>query len=219
MRADALENVPEVDREALADLTDAYSAQALDLADLPQPEGPPRQWDRQEIGKLMADEMNKPRDLERGKTMFAAALCLACHRFGEEGGLIGPDLTTIGTRFSRHDILEAIDSPSDAISDQYSAELITLTDGKTYIGRVVGEEDGVVLVNQNPYDPNQQVELRTADIEERETSSVSIMPPRLFNRLNEEEVLDLMAYLISGGDPAHRCYTADEGCEAKESDD
>lgn len=219
MRADALENVPEADREALADLTDAYSAQALNLADLPQPEGPPRQWNRQEIGKLMAEEMKKPRDLERGKTMFAAALCLACHRYGDEGGMIGPDLTTIGTRFSRHDILEAIDSPSDAISDQYTAELITLTDGKTYIGRVVGEEDGVVLMNQNPYDPNQQVELRAADIADRETSSVSIMPPRLFNRLNEDEVLDLMAYLISGGDPAHRCYTADEGCDAKESDD
>ena len=219
IRADALEHLSQADREALADLTDSYSAQALNLADLPQPEGPGRNWNRKEINLLMQDELAKPRNLERGRRMYAAALCRACHTMGGVGGAIGPDLTQIGTRFSRGDILEAIDSPSDAISDQYAAALLTTTDGKTVVGRVVGEDDEAILVNQNPYVPDQQIRVAKADITHREASSVSIMPPRLLNRLNEQEVMDIMAYLLSGSDPEHPCYTHERGCLWDEDDD
>lgn len=212
IRADALEHVPQADREALADLTDSYSAQALNLADLPQPEGPGRNWNRKEINLLMEDELAKPRNLERGRRMYAAALCQACHTLRGVGGAVGPDLTQVGTRFSRGDILEAIDSPSDAISDQYAAALLTMIDGKTFVGRVIGEDDAVVLLNQNSYTPDQQIRVPKADIAHREASSVSIMPPRLLNRLNGQEVMDIMAYLLSGGDPEHPCYTHEHGC-------
>jgi len=215
MRADALENVPAADREALADLTDAYSVKAYNLAGLPQPEGPGKNWNRQEIGYLLEEEMSKPRNFEQGQKMYAAALCQACHRFKEQGGLIGPDLTTIGSRFSTWDIVGAIDSPSDAISDQYAAELITMKDNRAVIGRIVKTTDTILRVNQNPYDPTQYIELSRDDIMERELSPVSIMPPRLFHRLNEQEVVDLLAYLISGGNSEHVCYTHDDGCEAR----
>ena len=111
IRADALENIPEADREALADLTDSYSAQALNFAELPKPEGPGKNWNRKELSLLMEDELAKPRNLETGRRMYEAALCQACHTMGGVGGIIGPDLTQIGTRFSRGNILEAIHSP------------------------------------------------------------------------------------------------------------
>ncbi|MFT5144364.1 MAG: putative heme-binding domain-containing protein [Rhodothermales bacterium] len=218
IRADALERVPQADRDALAELTDAYSVQALNFATLPQPEGPGRNWNRKELGLLMQDELAKPRNLEVGKRMYTAALCQACHAMGGVGGAIGPDLTQVGTRFSRGNILEAIDSPSYAISDQYAAELLTMTDGKTHIGRVVGEEDDVLLLNQNPYSPDQQIRVAKADIGHREASPVSIMPPRLLDRLNGQEVMDLMAFLLSGGDPEHRCYTKEGGCLSPKDD-
>ncbi len=216
IRADALEHLPQADREALADLTDPYSAQALTLAGLPQPDGPGRNWNRKEIERLMQDELEKPRNWEQGRKMYAAALCQACHSLRGIGGAIGPDLTQIGTRFSRWDILEAIDSPSDAISDQYASTLLTMTDGKTIVGRIVGENEEVVILNQNPYAPDQQIRAAKAEIAHREMSSVSIMPPRLLNRLNGQEVMDMMAYLLSGGNPDHECYTHKRGCRYDE---
>jgi len=218
IRADALERVPQDHREALADLTDSYSAQALNFADLPQPDGPGRNWNRQELGRLMEDELGKRRDFEVGQRMYAAALCQACHVMRGVGGVIGPDLTQVGTRFSRGNIMAAINSPSDAISDQYASTVLTMTDGKTVIGRIVGEDDEAVMLNQNPYTPDQQIRVFKDAITEREANPVSIMPPRLLNRLNEQEVVDIMAFLLSGGDPEHKCYTNEGGCLAKDEE-
>mgnify|MGYP001590365947 CR=1 FL=1 len=218
IRADALERVPQTDREALADLTDSYSVQALSFADLPQPEGPGRNWNRQELGRLMGDELGRPRNFEVGQRMYAAALCQACHVMKGVGGAIGPDLTQVGTRFSRGNIIAAINSPSDAISDQYTSTILTTTDGKSVIGRIVSEDDEAVMLNQNPYAPDQQIRVFKSAIVDRENSPVSIMPARLLNRLNEQEVADIMAFLLSGGDPEHKCYTNDGGCLATEEE-
>jgi putative heme-binding domain-containing protein len=201
IRADALEALPAADRESLADLTDSYSAQALNFSELPKPVGPGKNWDRKELGLLMQDELAKPRNLENGRLMYEAALCQACHTMNGVGGAIGPDLTQIGTRSGRGNILESIYLPSDAISDQYAATLLTLTDGKKVMGRVVSEDDDAVQLNQNPYAPDQRISISKADITNRENSSVSIMPARLLNRLNEQEVMDIMAFLLSAGDP------------------
>ena len=160
----------------------------------------------------MDDELMKPRNLEVGRRMYEAALCQACHVMGGVGGTVGPDLSQIGTRASKGDILMAINLPSNTISDQYAAALLTMNDGKTIIGRVIGEDDEAVTLNQNPYDPDQRIRVLKADIAKREVSPVSIMPPRLLNRLNEEEVNDIMAFLLSGGDPEHACYTNERGC-------
>lgn len=213
IRADALEHTPAADREALGELADAYSAQALNFADLPRPEGPGQNWNRLELGRLMDDELKRPRDFEVGKHMYDAALCRACHVMNGSGGLVGPDLTQVGTRFSRWNILGAIDSPSDVISDQFAATLLTMHDGRRMSGRVVGEDSVAVQLNQNPYAPDQRTAVPVADIASRENSPVSIMPPRLLNRLNGQEVMDLMAFLLSAGNPEHACFTSEKGCD------
>ena len=215
IRADALESLTASDREALGDLADAYSAQALNFADLPRPQGPGQNWNRLELGRLMDDELAGPRDFEVGKRMYDAALCRACHVMNGSGGLVGPDLTQVGTRFSRWNILGAIDSPSDVISDQFAATLLTMHDGRRMSGRVVGEDSLSVQLNQNPYVPDQRASVAKADIASRELSPVSIMPPRLLNRLNGQEVMDLMAFLLSAGNPEHACFTHEKGCEGE----
>lgn len=217
MRADAVAHLTEEDREALGGLADP--APTRSLADLPQPEGPARKWNRQEIQQMLSDELKEPRDLERGRRMFAAALCSTCHRFGEAGGSVGPDLTAIGTRFNRGEIIEAIDSPSDAISDQYAAQILTRFDGTTLVGRIVDEDNETITFSTNPYDPSQNQVLEQSEITDREDSPVSTMPSRLLDRLNDQEVADLMAYLLSGGDPEHKCYTGDEGCQTKDEEE
>lgn len=217
MRADVLEHLTEEERAELGGLADASFGQSL--ADLPQPEGPARKWNRQEIQKMLNDELGTPRDLEHGQRMFAAALCSTCHRFGETGGSIGPDLTAVGTRFNRGEILEAIDSPSDAISDQYAAQILTRFDGTSMVGRIVDEDRETITFSANPYDPSQNQVIEQSLITGREDSPVSIMPSRLLDRLNEAEVADLIAYLLSGGDPEHKCYTGDEGCQTRDEEE
>ena len=102
----------------------------LDMASLPQPEGPGENWMQGRVRRILNDYLEEtPRNYERGKEMYAAALCEACHTMNGMGGNIGPDLSQIGTRFSRGDIVEAIISPSDAISDQYGATVFTMKNG------------------------------------------------------------------------------------------
>ena len=218
IRSDAAVLLTEEEVEVVAGLVDA-SPPGQSLAALPQPEGPGRTWNRQELNLMLNDALGEPRDYSRGETMYAAALCGTCHRMETAGGSIGPDLTGIGSRFSRHEILEAIDSPSDEISDQYEASVLITNDNAVIVGRILREEDGMVFVNQNPYDPSQELGINASEVLSREVSPVSTMPSRLLDKLNEDEVADLMAYLLSEADPEHKCFTGEEGCQTKDEDE
>ena len=89
----------------------------------PSAVAPPRpfvkKWTLDELVPLVEKGLKK-RDFDRGRTLFAAANCFACHRFDSEGGSNGPDLTGLAGRFSAKDLLESIVDPSKVISDQYA---------------------------------------------------------------------------------------------------
>src|SRR5687767_1579963 len=72
-------------------------------------------------------------------------LCAGCHRFGAIGKDVGPDLTTLTSRFKRRDILEAILWPSKIISDQYQSEMLELSDGSIVTGVLVRENASALL--------------------------------------------------------------------------
>ena len=210
MRRTAIEKIPEQEKDALAELVVEFSKPTIDLASLPQPVGPGENWMQGPVKRLGSDNLREehpPRDYENGKKMFAAALCQSCHTMNGTGGNIGQDLSQIGTRFSRNDLIESIISPSHTISDQYAATLLRLNDGGTVVGRVVGQDEETMRVNQNPFDPSQVIEIAKSDVASEELSPVSIMPAGLMNRLNEDEVLDLLAYLLANGDAEHELFT------------
>lgn len=216
IRADALEQLSAADREALGDLADAFGVQALDFANLPRPDGPGRNWNPQEIYELMDTEMGRPRSLEVGERMYDAALCRACHVMGGRGGLVGPDLTQAGTRIGRWALVRNITSPSETISDQFAATLLTMHDGRTVSGMLVEDGADAVELSLNPFAPGQNtVRVPRTDIAAQGYSPISVMPSRLLDRLNGQEVMDLMAFLLSGGDPEHPCYTSERGCDGQ----
>ncbi|MEX2569253.1 MAG: c-type cytochrome [Cyclobacteriaceae bacterium] len=169
-----------------------------------QPEGPGKRWTVEEATPLMEDL--EGRDLEKGKAMYAAALCASCHTMGDEGRYVGPDLTQLGSRFTPKDILEATINPSEVISDQYAATVFVLGDESSVVGRLIREDEENYYVSQNPFDPDNLREVPKDQVTNTKESEVSIMLPGLVNRLNEEELKDLMAYLVSGGNPAHEVY-------------
>jgi putative heme-binding domain-containing protein len=144
--------------------------------------------------------VNQHRDFKKGRDAFEAAQCGLCHRFGDEGGAVGPDLTSIAARFTPRDILESIIDPSKVISEQYANEEFTLRGGGFAMGRIVGEKGEAILVRPSLLAPDIQ-EVKKSEIVSQQPSKISPMPPALISILTKEEVLDLVAYLLSGGNP------------------
>ena len=178
----------------------------FDIKDAIQPKGPGKNWQEEDITSLLANGLGK-RNFEEGKNMYIATSCVTCHSMAGTGENVGPDLTQLGTRFSKEDILKAIINPSAVISDQYNTTTFTLKDGHTVVGRIVNENDSNFVISQNPYAPDITREVPKDQVKERKLSTVSLMPPGTINRLNEEELKDLLAYLIAGGKPENAVYS------------
>ncbi|QTN30981.1 c-type cytochrome [Akkermansiaceae bacterium] len=162
---------------------------------LPPVQGPGRAWTIEEVVKVTSEGL-EGRDKAKGQAMFEASLCSACHKFGTEGGAQGPDLTNLAGRFSAEDLAHSIIEPSEVISDQYEFTEIITHDGKTTVGRVLNEQDEILVIGINPFDFAQQIEISRADIKSIAPSKVSPMPPAMINRLNPDELKDLFAYLL-----------------------
>ena len=81
-----------------------------------------KEWKLADLAPAVDKGMAK-RNFENGRKMFGAAACFACHRFGNEGGAMGPDLTSVAGKFSARDLLEHIIEPSKEVSDQYAPEI------------------------------------------------------------------------------------------------
>jgi putative heme-binding domain-containing protein len=148
----------------------------------------------------------KGRSFENGRKMFAAAGCFACHRFANEGGMTGPDLTGAGGRYSPRDLLDQVIHPSKEINEQFVPVVIKRNDGTSITGVIVNLNGDGVTVNPDPADPNDRVTVDRKDVRSMEPSNVSPMPAGLLGLLTKEEVLDLVAYTLSGGDPKHEAF-------------
>lgn len=135
-------------------------------------------------------------DVARGRVVFEKAQCLKCHKFGNAGEGVGPDLTTLKARFKRADILESIVYPSKVISDQYRSTLVVTKKGQQLVGLAAREGDTVTLLVST----GEKVTLKKDEIEAEYASLVSVMPEKLLDTLELREIADLFAFLES--DPA-----------------
>ena len=132
---------------------------------------------------------------EKGRPLFESR-CAGCHRFGAIGKDVGPDLTTITSRFKKRDILESVLWPSKVMSDQYQAEMFELTDGKVVSGLIVRENATAVLV-RTAENPDKPVVVSKAQISDRASSPVSLMPEGLFDDLDSTKIADLLAFVMA----------------------
>ena len=204
IRKDAIAQLETKDVELLTGLLADFPA--FDLSKLPKPKGPPTAWTIESAMKLFEREL-RGRDFENGKNMFSAGYCIACHRFAGEGGHSGPDLGSVGSRYTIRDILFAIIEPSASISDQYVASVVKLKDGDTLNGRLIFRNDKEIGVATNPFDMNQVTKAPADQVEAIKHSQVSLMPAELLGGMNRDELMDLMAFLLSGGNSQHKVFT------------
>jgi putative heme-binding domain-containing protein len=146
------------------------------------------------------------RNFANGRKMAGAGTCYVCHRFKGEGGAVGPDLSSVGGKFSAYDLLEAIINPGKEISDQYGATNFKMKDGTVVSGRIMNLTEELYHVNTDMMTPSTITHVNVNDLESIEASPISMMPPGLINSMSKDDVLDLLAYLLSGGDPKHPAF-------------
>ena len=200
MKKTALANTPKAEQVALKEIIEAKPA-----GNEPQFTFEPREfvknWTVDDFDDVIHVGLEGNRDFSNGRKMFGATSCFACHRFNQEGGAIGPDLTSVAGKFSPRDLLESIIDPSKEISDQYGSMIFTMMDGSQTTGRVMNLSGDRITVNVNMMDPNQTVNVDRKRLKEMKPSPYSMMPPGLLNTLSKDDALDLLAYLLSAGDP------------------
>ncbi|MDB6075732.1 MAG: heme-binding protein, partial [Verrucomicrobiaceae bacterium] len=155
-------------------------------------------------------EVGQGRSYPGAKAALISSQCVFCHRVSQDktlpAGIVGPDLAQVSARFSRRDLLMHVLQPSLIIDEKYRSTLLTLVDGKQVIGSLEREDDERVVLKPSPFAVD-VVEVGKSQIKERKVSEVSPMPAGLLNALKAEQILDLLAYFESGGDPRHKVWT------------
>ncbi len=160
-------------------------------AKLPQDSNANR-WTYEELFSYLNSKDGLAGSAERGEVVFTKASCIRCHRFGESGQGVGPDLTTVSRRFQKKEILESILYPSQVISDQYASKSVLRSDGREVWGIVAPQADGSVVVITSAAE---RVRVPKDQIDTITPIKKSAMPEGLLNNLSLEEIADLFAYL------------------------
>lgn len=199
IRSDVLASLSEVEQRELAPLIATLGKS--DEPALPAVTNRPhiREWKLEEVLAALDKAKELPRNLDHGRQMFGVALCSRCHRLGGEGGTIGPDLAGAAARYSRKDLVDAMIHPSRVIDEKYRDTRVLTADGEVVVGQLAGGDKDQLYFSTNPLEPTQITRIRRDSIDSRQASQVSSMPTGLLNTLTENEILDLMAWVESGG--------------------
>lgn len=144
--------------------------------------------------KLLARKGDAARGAELVTMTGKMAVCLACHIVNGTGRDFGPDLSKVGARLTREQILESLHQPSKAIAKGYETWTLTLKDGSVQTGFVVNPGDATVTLKL----PSGQPQMFTRDqIRSQKVQPVSLMPEGLLQAMTEQEAADVTAFLSS----------------------
>jgi putative membrane-bound dehydrogenase-like protein len=144
-------------------------------------------------------------DRSAGRAVYQKT-CANCHRIFDSGGAIGPDIT--GSQRTNLDyLLQTLIDPSAAVAKDYQMEVIATTGGRVITGLVVDETKTAVTVQT----VNEKIVVPTAEIEDRSTSPLSMMPEGMLQNLAPDQVRELFAYLMGPGQaPLPDGFTTEE---------
>jgi putative heme-binding domain-containing protein len=135
-------------------------------------------------------------DAKKGEAIFfdKEMKCANCHKVGDKGTALGPDLTAIGKTRSRAELLESILEPSRRVEPQYASYLVKTADGRTFTGLLVKRDDKQVIVKDAE---NKEIVLAAGDVESVQPSRLSLMPDGLVAGLTPQEAADLLEFLVA----------------------
>lgn len=156
------------------------------------PKADESKWDFEELVSYLEGDQGRNGDPIGGKAAYTKARCAQCHRFGNYGEPIGPDLSGIAKRFTKREIVESILYPGHIVSDQYASKKVLTLDGTILVGMVSEQADGTLVIR----DARNNITIVSArDVDQILPSTTSIMPSGLIDELTREEISDMMAYM------------------------
>jgi putative membrane-bound dehydrogenase-like protein len=139
-----------------------------------------------------------PGDAAAGARLFfhpKGPQCFVCHRVNGRGGIVGPDLSTIGNVLNRDKLVESIVDPSREIAPMFVLWKIRTKKGDIVDGRILDEDPAptgeILLIDAQ----GKQTKVKNQEIDERQASKVSIMPEKLPERLTRQDFRDLIEFL------------------------
>ncbi len=134
----------------------------------------------------------------RGKSIYRRPelLCATCHRIDGFGGLVGPDLSTLGTYMTPHSILESLINPNTDIKQGYETVIVYKRNGEIVSGTLYRKTNTSTQIRLAS---GAIEEIRNENLEKMDVSPASLMPFGLTSSLHRDELRDLLSYLISLG--------------------
>lgn len=174
----------------------------------PQKEIKITEW---KIGDLAEDikRVGQHRNFAEGKQLFTSLGCAQCHQMAKDSPKleigaprpVGPDIDETVKKYKKDAkvLLQEILEPSKNIEDKYRQVTIELDDGSSRIGIVMAEDVTTVTIMTGS--PAKEQKISKKSIDSRRVSQVSIMPTGQLNTLDKEQILDLLAYILAGGNP------------------
>jgi putative heme-binding domain-containing protein len=137
---------------------------------------------------------------EKGRSLFysGTASCSTCHTVNCCGGKSGPDLSDLGAKYDRAEIITSVLDPSQRIAEGFQRVTITTVDGRTLRGRLLKEEPTFVEIRSGSH----VVHVERTNIDTLELDPVSEMPEGLVDHLTPAQFADLIAFLESQKKPA-----------------
>lgn len=140
------------------------------------------------IQKLMSMKGNK----DNGEKIFhSRGACFSCHKVGNKGRQLGPDLTGIGKKFEASILLDSMINPSSAIAFGFEGTSVKTKDGKAVTGFVISDSDPLILKDL----AGSQVSIDLKNIAERKNMKESMMPSVKNLGMSAQDVVDLLEYL------------------------
>lgn len=148
--------------------------------------------------QALLHEATEGGSISRGRAIYRQPqlLCATCHRVQGFGGLIGPDLTSVGGYMTPNSILESLINPSKDIKQGYETVIVTRKDGEILSGTLYRKTSNATLLKVANGDI---IEIQASDIDNIDVSPVSLMPAGLTASLHYDELKDLLAYLTNLG--------------------
>tara|TARA_B110000438_G_scaffold294885_1_gene336979 strand:+ start:3287 stop:6730 length:3444 start_codon:yes stop_codon:yes gene_type:complete len=148
--------------------------------------------------KLLMSEVQSKGDAVRGENIYRKnqLLCQACHAIGGGGGLIGPDLVSIGSSAPVDYIIDSLLEPAKKIKEGYHTTVITTKGGDLIAGGLISEGDREIILRMAD---GSERKIAKVAIEKKEISPISLMPPGLTASLRKDEFIDLIRFLSSLG--------------------
>jgi putative heme-binding domain-containing protein len=150
-------------------------------------------WTPEAMAALVA-KVKAEGDPVRGELQFRSLACSQCHAIGGAGGLLGPDLSSIGGSAQVDYLVESILQPAKAVKEGYHSIIVETSDLETFSGVKIQENDTTMVLR----DVNGEHTIYKDKIDNIEEGT-SLMPVGLADSMLENELADLVSFLSSLG--------------------